>query len=92
LGGSVTSRSNSVTESHQREASSPRTRPDPEGRQGMPPLRASKVSRAPTLAQIGIYSYIYMCTVYIYYILKTLVTVVTGGAHDAHFGRVWFGA
>jgi hypothetical protein len=35
-------------------------RPGPEGRQGMPPLRAPKVSRAPSPAQIDIYSYIYM--------------------------------
>jgi hypothetical protein len=35
-------------------------RPGPEGRQGMPPLRTLKVSRAPGPTQKDIYSYIYI--------------------------------
>jgi hypothetical protein len=35
-------------------------RPGPEGRQDMPPLRASKVSRALDPAEKDIYSYIYV--------------------------------
>jgi hypothetical protein len=42
-------------------------RPGPEGRQGMPPLRAPKVSRVPSPVQIDIYSYIYDSYIYVWY-------------------------
>jgi hypothetical protein len=50
-------------------------RPGPEGRQGMPPLRPPKVSRPPSPAQIDIYSYIYICMVYIFILFSKSLAV-----------------